>query len=157
MSSKGNATLELLIVVSLIIGTVLLILGYLPYKVFLVQSGSMEPSIMTGDVVVIKKNTSYSINQVITFTDSDKRIVTHRIIENGKRGEYITKGDANQSSDTRSVENSQIMGTVVLVIPKIGYLIRFIKTPAGLIIFIFLPAVFIILMEMKNIHSELHK
>ena len=37
------------------------------YRPYLVQSGSMEPSIMTGDIVVIQSRNTYVINDVITF------------------------------------------------------------------------------------------
>lgn len=157
MNSKGCAALELIITVSLIAGAILLILGYLPYKVFLVQSGSMEPSIMTGDVIVVKKSEKYNINQVVTFKDADERIVTHRIINQESPYAYITKGDANQANDNNKIEERQIIGSVVFVIPKVGYLIRFIKTLPGLIVFFLIPAALLIFMEVKNIGAELHK
>src|SRR5688572_3055096 len=66
------------------------------YRSFLVQSGSMEPSIMTGDIIVIKEQQEYMKSDSITFKTEDGRVVTHRIVEvieeNGEKT-FVTKGD----------------------------------------------------------------
>ena len=100
------------------------------YKSFLVQSGSMEPAVMTGDIIIIHSQDNYVKNDVITFHGSDGRIVTHRIIEilqkDGKSF-FSTKGDANRSEDEDSITQDKIIGKISLVIPKLGYLVAFSK------------------------------
>ncbi len=125
------------------------------YKTFLVQSGSMEPAIMTGDVVVIKNQTDYLINDVVTFTGKSNRVVTHRINEIEKSGEkkYFTKGDANKTGDEDYIAKEQIIGKVVLVIPRLGYLLSFAKTFNGLIILLIIPAIVYILDELIKIKN----
>ena len=85
------------------------------YRSYVVQSGSMEPSIMTGDIIVIQDgNAVYPVNTVVTFTNSAKRIVTHRIVavEEGSERKYHTKGDANRSEDEDFITADQIIGKV---------------------------------------------
>ena len=156
MKSKGSY-LGLFVAMSLLLWVTLLILGYLPVKVFLVQSGSMEPSIMTGDVVVVSSNDAYRLNEVITFKDKINRVVTHRVVDAKDVDTYITKGDANKNEDRETVAFNQIIGKVVLVVPKLGYLVNFTKTLPGLILFILLPAIYLVFSEIKTIGKELRE
>jgi signal peptidase len=131
-------------------------LNILTYKSFVVQSGSMEPAIMTGDIVVVSHQEKYFVNDVVTFYDADHKIITHRLVE--INNEYLTKGDANRSFDEAKVSSSQIIGKVILVVPRLGYLMAFIKTTKGLIILVLIPAAIYIIDEllkiMKNAKQE---
>ena len=131
------------------------------YQPFLVQSGSMEPSIMTGDVVVIQSQGTYFINDVISFhtsssDNSQSRIVTHRIVavDQGKINKYSTKGDANRTGDEDIISDQQIIGKVVLVIPKLGYFVAFSKSPRGLIFLMIIPAFILVLDELIKIKKN---
>lgn len=125
------------------------------YRPFLVQSGSMEPAIMTGDVIVIKSQDSYVINEVVTFHNNSGRVVTHRIVavEKGAINHYATKGDANRSGDEDSISDEQIIGKVILVIPKLGYLVAFTKSKWGLIMLLLIPATIFIIDELLKIRN----
>ena len=116
------------------------------YKFFLVQSGSMEPAIMTGDVIIVKNQNDYQVRQVVTFTDSSGRIVTHRIVDI-KKDIFITMGDANRTTDSGSIHFNQIIGKLVFVIPKLGFLVVFSKSPIGVLIFMIIPGAYIIVSE----------
>lgn len=122
--------------------------GYFSY---LVQSGSMEPTIMTGDIILVSAEEDYFQNDVVTFTDSDSRIVTHRIVQtenvNGSVV-YTTKGDANRTQDRGTIEKKQIIGKVQLVIPKVGYLLNFTKSLYGLIFLIIVPSILFVINEL---------
>jgi len=120
---------------------------FLGYKSFVVQSGSMEPTIMTGDIIVIHDQRNYVLRDVVTFKDADNRIVTHRIAEiNQEDGvaKISTKGDANRSEDFDSITYDRILGKVVFVMPKLGYWVAFSKSLPGLIILILMPACMLI-------------
>jgi len=129
---------------------------FIGYQSFLVQSGSMEPAIMIGDIVVVQKQNQYFKNDVITFLNKDQRVVTHRIIETKETDgeiQFITKGDANRSEDEDSIVAHQVLGKVVFVIPKLGFFVAFAKSIFGLILLIIVPSVILIinqLIEMKN-------
>lgn len=124
------------------------------YKSYLIQSGSMEPSIMTGDIIIIHQTGQYNKNDVITFKNEEGRIITHRIIEINNKGEdifFVTKGDANRSEDEGVVFPTNILGKVIYVIPKLGFLVAFSKSLPGLIILIAIPALALIIGEVIKI------
>ena len=128
------------------------------YKSFLIQSGSMEPSIMTGDIIVIHQIDQYIKNDVITFQNEESRIITHRIVEITNKGRdkfFVTKGDANRSEDEGVVSPSNILGKVIYVIPKLGFLVAFSKSLPGLIMLIAIPALALIISEvLKIVHKN---
>ena len=128
----------------------------IPVQSYLIQSGSMEPTIHIGDVILIQPDNSYQKNDVVTFTDSEGRTVTHRIIEETPQG-FITKGDANQTPDPRTVAQSSIQGKVIFTIPKLGFLVAFSKTKTGILLFIVVPVVIIIYDQIRAVVQELSK
>lgn len=126
------------------------------YKFLLVQSGSMEPVIKRGSLVVVRKADNYQKKEVITYrNEKNSRITTtHRIVDI-KNNEFITKGDANDTVDSNLVAKDLILGKVSLAVPFLGYPISFAKTLPGLIILIVIPATIIIYGEILNIKNEL--
>ncbi|MEM1564042.1 MAG: signal peptidase I [Candidatus Bathyarchaeia archaeon] len=125
-----------------------------------VSTGSMEPAIPVGSVVIIKpvNPEALTIGDIICFkveTESPTT-VTHRIINITEEG-FITKGDANEDPDQWIVKKEDIIGKVIAVIPYIGYLGYFVRTPIGFILLIIIPATLIIIMEIKNIKKEIQK
>ena len=109
----------------IIIGVIaaLLIVSVFPvtgnYKIMVVQSGSMQPRIATGSLVVTKPADNYQVGQIITFRYG-RASITHRINEIKTVNNdfiYITKGDANKASDKNEVRPDDIIGRVILAIP----------------------------------------
>lgn len=65
---------------------------------YVVLSGSMEPEIPTGSVVVVDgRKKEWNPGDVITYRRGNM-VVTHRIVEKSEEG-YYTKGDANAEED----------------------------------------------------------
>ncbi len=82
------------------------------YSALIVSSGSMSPELMINDIIVIKECRDYKINDIVTFTNKDNCLVTHRIIK--KEGNnYITKGDNNNSIDQEKINIEKIEGKVI--------------------------------------------
>lgn len=98
------------------------------YAVLEVVSGSMEPTIHVGDLIVINtKNSDYKEKDIITFYDKEGSFVTHRIIEINE-DKMITKGDNNDSLDEElNVDN--IVGKYAFRIPALGRVIASFKSP----------------------------
>lgn len=145
----------LVILVFFTLGSNTSILG--GYKSFLVQSGSMEPTIMTGDIIIIHQNDQYIKNDVVTFQNLENRIVTHRIAEIAeKRGRtsFITKGDANRSKDEDTISPSNVLGKVVFIVPRFGFLVAFAKSLPGLIVLIGIPALALIMNELLKMSKD---
>ena len=134
-------------------------------KAYVIQSGSMEPSIKTGSVVITLPSASYAQGDVITFAQNgnSKRLITHRIITRmfpqGLSGsaKYITGGDANEEFDNWEVKNEDIVGKAVLTIPYLGYVSDFAKKPQGFILLVIVPATIVIYEELKSLYWEVLK
>lgn len=105
--------------------------GILGYNYKTVLTGSMEPAIPVGSIVITKEQSSYEIEDIISFQE-EGAIITHRIISID-RERYITKGDANNVADTEEVQQKQILGKVILMIPLLGYLVMWLMSPFGII------------------------
>jgi signal peptidase I len=103
--------------------------GVLPYKVYVVHTGSMTPTIPSKSAVIVEKN-HYHVGQVVTFTENGLT-VTHRLISINARGMITTKGDANATADPWHVPKSQIIGGVVTTLPEVGYWLEYLKSPLG--------------------------
>lgn len=104
------------------------------YSNAVVLSGSMEPTFSAGDMLIFKEQENYTTNDIIIFMQDDYYI-THRIIDTNQDC-FITKGDANNSQDANEVRNQDICGKLVLIIPKIGKILSFLKSPAGILVLI---------------------
>lgn len=100
-----------------------------------VLSGSMEPALSTGDLLIISETNDYAVGDVIVFQEG-RIAVTHRII-NMTQEHVITQGDANNTPDT-PITREQIKGEVILAIPLVGYLVNAIKSPVGTLLIILL-------------------
>jgi len=101
------------------------------YRSFVVISGSMEPAINIGDLILIKEYEKYDVGDIVTYKTSDY-YVTHRIVE--KDGDRVTtKGDANNANDKEfDVEN--IVGRYVCRIPGFGTFTSVIYSPVFLVV-----------------------
>ena len=83
---------------------------------YVVLSGSMEPEIPTGSVVVVDgRKKEWNPGDVITYRRGNM-VVTHRIVEKSEEG-YCTKGDANAEEDAGIVLEKQVIGNVIAALP----------------------------------------
>lgn len=98
----------------------------LGFQLFVVESGSMEPTLKVGAVIVSRKpkdpENDLKVNDIVTFKTLSKAIVTHRIIEvviNDDGGKtYRTKGDNLQNSpDQELLSPDRVIGVFVARIP----------------------------------------
>ena len=149
--------LLLLGVAGLFLASLLPIPGNVQVKI--VKSGSMEPAIRTGGIVVVKPSATYQVGDVITFgADTGTQIpTTHRIVSvdgDFSHTFYMTKGDANEEEDNVRVAQNDVVGKVVFSLPYAGYVLDFARQPIGFTLMIGIPAGIIILDEMARIWRE---
>ncbi len=110
------------------------------YKSFVIVSGSMEPTIMTGDAIFVKEVPQKEIktNDIISFSQGET-IVTHRVIEileeNGVK-KYKTKGDHNNTEDKEKITYEQIQGKYQFKINQFGIIIKILKSKITLAILV---------------------
>ncbi len=128
------------------------------YSLMMVTSGSMSPTIKIGDLIAIKPQSFYKIGDIITFKvgPSPKDIVTHRIVAR-KEDNLVTKGDANDVIDEGAIKKQNILGKVILRVPKAGYIANILKSKIAILTLVLLPAILIIIDESKKIIREIHK
>ena len=98
------------------------------YGAAVVLSGSMEPEISEGDLIIVRETNTFTSNEVVVYDDTES-LVVHRVVD--INGEIVTtKGDANPVAD-EPIHISAVKGAVVVVIPFAGKLVDFLKTPIG--------------------------
>jgi signal peptidase len=132
------------------------------YKFLTVLSGSMEPTIKTGSVVLVQPQKDYKIGDIITFgpTSKTKPPTTHRIYEIKVQAGvpiYLTKGDANNAPDVREIKKTDIIGRVLFDAPYVGYAVSATQNPYGFLLIIIVPAIVIIYDEAQKIWAEVKK
>jgi len=130
------------------------------WSVDAVFSGSMEPELQVGGVVVTRPVEAEAIRagDIITFhSPLSEQLTSHRVIavEQSSELSFQTKGDANEDADPFIVPAENVVGKVCLHIPYFGYATQFVKTPLGFILALCLPGLIIIVIEMRNIWHAL--
>ncbi len=130
------------------------------YRLYYVSTGSMEPTIPTGTLVVVKTDTTYALGDIITYTSRDPDIYgcanTHRIIgiaEGADGIEYQTQGDANNAPDALLVPQADVIGKVAVqlgVFKWVGYIIFFAGTRWGFLLLIICPLVYVTISSMRE-------
>jgi len=128
------------------------------YSLKMVTSGSMEPAIKTGSIVMVRPALDYKIGDIISFNlgKGERNLTTHRIVGEKEQG-FITQGDANNVADMNPVKKEQVLGKVVLAVPYAAYAANFARSKFGLILLILIPALLIIGGEARKIFQEVQK
>ncbi|HLQ32965.1 MAG TPA: signal peptidase I [Chloroflexota bacterium] len=151
LSALGNVLFTLL---TLGIGATIVALTVLPpllkYQTYVVLSGSMEPAIHVGSVIVATAAdpNALQVGDVITYVrPGDQENVTHRIVEikgmaSGRS--FVTKGDANGANDLNEIRFDRLAGKVQLTIPGLGYFFKFIGSPQMRLLFIVVPGLLLL-------------
>lgn len=134
---------KILNIISTLIFAVLIVLAgiLLVPKAFNIQptavlSGSMEPTYHVGSLIFVDYNfdqEDIEVGDPITFKISEDTLVTHRVVEIDANGEYITKGDANETNDGGTVKFENVVGMPKFTIPYLGYIATYATTKSGMI------------------------
>lgn len=139
------------------------------WRMLTVLSGSMSPTINTGDAIIIRPlelNEVPKEGDVITFRSSQQEtesevLITHRVMGvisiNGQPAAWATKGDANNSPDTSTVSRDRIIGVYSWRIPYFGYVAHFLRQPMGIVVMLVIPGLFLIAGEVRKIYRVLEE
>ncbi len=100
------------------------VLGPATYAI--VNGVSMEPRYITGDLVVARYQTEYTIGQEVVF-NADGRLVVHELYSGNAEEGWRTKGIHNTWVDPWVLNNQNIYGSVWFHIPQVGALVSWIK------------------------------
>ena len=126
---KSRKSHKLLYVCTLLVLGVVISLtsGLFSHQAIVIASGSMQPHLDRGDVVIVKKlkeeeKRDLNIGDILVFKREDK-IIVHRIYKKYDSGNEVffeTKGDHNDNPDGYLIEVSDIVGTTHIKIKYIG-------------------------------------
>ena len=127
---------------------------------YVVSSGSMYPELAMHDIIVISGHAPFEdvrVGDIIVFDrpkDHDK-VIVHRVVA------YVdddpltlrTKGDNNQNSIVGTdypITEEEYKGTVIHVIPQVGYITKILQPPINYIIIVVIIGIMIIRQIAKN-------
>lgn len=120
----------------------------LNHRLYVVDSGSMSPTIKVDAMIVVRESEPNEINKgdIITYYGHNKSSrVTHRVIDIENHGEnFITKGDANEVNDPMPLNGKKLIGKVVFTVPVVGKVLRLLNTELGIGMLITLMILWII-------------
>jgi len=127
---------------------------------YVVSSGSMYPELAMHDIIVISGHALFEdvkIGDIIVFDrpkDHDK-VIVHRVVAvvDDDPLTLRTKGDNNQNSIVGTdypITEEEYKGTVIHVIPQIGYITKILQPPINYIII----AVIIGIMVIRQIYKK---
>jgi signal peptidase I len=96
--------------------------AFMGWSPTLVTSGSMQPLVSAGDVVMVRpvEAADLTVNTVVLYDRPDTGRVLHRIVEERPDGTFITRGDANTSDDSGFLHADDVEGAAVLAVPWVG-------------------------------------
>ncbi|MBQ6547183.1 MAG: signal peptidase I [Bacilli bacterium] len=133
-------------------------LGTVRINIYTILTQSMYPTIKAGDVVVTYRedNNRYNTGDVITFISQNNAgmTITHRVkevISLNDEYSYRTKGDNNNTADSEIIKGDNVVGRVILKVPKVGYIQQFLVSKTGWIVAVVLPALGIIIYDLLKI------
>lgn len=127
------------------------LIGLTPYTVL---SGSMEPAYHVGSLIYVEKVSpdDIKVGDPITFVIDDSLVVaTHRVMEvDTEKRCFITKGDANESTDGSPVLYENLVGKALFTIPHLGYFSNWLVNPPGLYVGISIGVILLILVLLPD-------
>lgn len=161
-----TAILILAVLLCTFVVTQVLTRGYVkfgPYSVFRVATGSMEPTLPVG-TLLLSKEVDISVVQtgdIVCFRSTvmgrSGQIVTHRVIQVGQdlNGGVLleTKGDANLTADGDYVTQANFVGEVVWHSGEgnpLTDILSFLSSATGFLLCIALPCLLIVGMILKS-------
>ncbi|HEX2177015.1 MAG TPA: signal peptidase I [Nocardioidaceae bacterium] len=116
---------------------------------FVIVSGtSMEPRLHDGDLVVVRRQDSYSPGDVVAFQVPEGEpgagaMVIHRIVGGSARSGFRMRGDNKALADLWRPRDGDIVGRPWLEVPRAGRMVTTLGSPigagtaAGLLVFLY--------------------
>lgn len=114
-----------------------------------VASGSMEPNLKVGDLIIIQTNDyNYRPGDIVTYKDDNGSFVTHRIVTiNGN--EAITRGDANNTVD-KPIMLEKIVGKYKYKLSYLGHIMSAFRNTSTLIIVLVIGTIICFVLSLKD-------
>jgi signal peptidase len=108
------------------------------FRMMVVQSGSMAPTLLPGDAIVARAVSpdAVRVGDVVTFRDPSREgmLLTHRVVEQSRDADgytFATRGDANTGEERWSIAEKGKLGRLAARAPGIGRALRPLTGLAG--------------------------
>lgn len=131
-------------------------------KMYVIVSGSMEPELYVGDIVIVKDlkdEDKINKDDVISFRQG-QTIITHRVSEvvniNGVE-KYRTKGDNNNTEDIMIIGRESIEGKVVNRIKSLGKTVLALRNTTLIIVIVLFYYAFLVFDQKKQNRKAIRK
>ncbi len=130
------------------------------HAVVRVSGQSMEPTLQSGDIVIVRALDEYALGDVIVYPGRDEAgairgYVIHRIVAGDAVGGYVTRGDNRTTDDPWRPTPADIDGKVVRTLSRgsaLGSVVSVLTQPLGLAL-IAAGLVFIVVWRLTARHS----
>ena len=123
-----------------------------------VQSGSMTPTYPVGSLLVTAQIDAAEVEpgMAIVFEEPNTpgRLVTHRVvgIAPGSTLQFVTKGDANATTDAAPVPARMVRGRVLWHVTYLGSLLDWLQWPRSFVVLVLLPGLLLVWLEWRSRH-----
>jgi signal peptidase I len=135
VKTLASALLSCALGAGLVFAVVLVLPSATGHRSLTVLTGSMEPTLETGSVVIDEMiaPTEARVGDIVTFSDPahPERTITHRLRRawvEGDTAHMVTKGDANDAPESWDVKVDGQIGRVMVHVPKLGHVRALIGT-----------------------------
>lgn len=118
----------------IVVGIAVAVLLLMGFKLYCIQTGSMEPEYPVGSMIVVEHVDFEQLKEkdVITYVVNDNTVVTHRVVSIDTENQMLmTKGDNNNIGDGSPVAYKNVIGRVKFKLPRFGWVILFLDTRFG--------------------------
>jgi len=162
MSSIGGIVKDIIIVAACVAVIWIGLMAYFGAEnpFYVVSSGSMYPELAMHDIIVISGHVLFEdvkIGDIIVFDKPQGRdkVIVHRVVAvvDDDPLTLRTKGDNNQNSIVGTdypITEEEYKGTVIHVIPQVGYITKILQPPINYIIIAVIIGIMIIRQISKN-------
>lgn len=135
---------------------------------YVVMSGSMSPTVQTGDVIFVyeREPSTIETGDVITYSlnDRQREVTTHRVVDivRNDQGQrlFVTKGDANEDPDPYRVSPGDVIGVmptwngIPARVPFLGHALLFAQSKEGIALLVFVPAGLLVVTEIWSLYKD---
>ena len=163
MSAVCSALGTLILIILIIVCIPLTVPKFLGYQLYTVVTGSMEPEIPVGALLISKQTDIENIEKgdIVTFRSKESSmigvIITHRVVDihEGMNGQVLleTRGDANQYADGYFVDQSNLIGRAVYYTKEknvVAGIFSFLTNKVGFLACIVLPCLLVGVFAMRE-------
>ncbi len=136
---------------------------HLGWQINAVLSGSMEPQLKVGGLVITRpiEPEAIAVGDIIIYRPIavGENLISHRVVgvQRNSPLSFQTKGDANDDPDPLLVPAQNVVGKIYFHVPFLGYATQFLKTPPGFLMALVVPGLAIIVADIRNIWRVLIK